>query len=110
MEKFVRGDVVVVPFPFSNLTASKPRPAFVVTQLDGDDVILCQITTRPRSDRYSIPLSSTDFSTGSLPQPSSIRPNRLFTADSNIIIRRAGKLAQEKIDEVIDRIINIVQS
>jgi mRNA interferase MazF len=110
MERFVKGDVVVVPFPFSNLTASKPRPALVVTQLDGDDVILCQITTRPRADRYSIPLSSADFSTGSLPQASSIRPNRLFTADSNIIIRRAGKVAQEKIDEVIDKIINIVRS
>jgi mRNA interferase MazF len=110
MERFVKGDVVVVPFPFSNLTASKRRPALVVTQLDGNDLILCQITTRPRTDRYSISLSSTDFSIGSLPQESSIRPNRLFTADSNIIIRRAGKVAQEKIDEVIDKIVSIIRS
>jgi len=110
MEKFVKGDVVIVPFPFSNLTASKQRPALVVTQLHGDDVILCQITTRLRADQYSISLSNTNFSTGSLPEESSIRPNRLFTADSNIIIRRAGKVAQEKIDEVIEKIINIVQS
>jgi mRNA interferase MazF len=110
MEKFVKGDVLVVPFPFSNLTASKPRPALVVTQLHGDDVILCQITTRLRADQYSVPLSRTDFSAGSLPEESSIRPNRLFTADSNIIIRRAGRVAQEKIDEVIGKIIDIVRS
>lgn len=110
MEMFVKGDVVIVPFPFSNLTASKKRPALVVAQLDGDDLILCQITGRPRADRYSILLSNTDFSTGSLPLESVIRPNRLFTADSVIIIQRAGKVVQEKIDEVIDKIITIISS
>ena len=41
MEKFVKGDVVVVPFPFSNLSRAKRRPACVVTVLDGHDMILC---------------------------------------------------------------------
>jgi len=109
MERFVKGDVVVVPFPFSDLTGSKLRPALVVKQLDGDDVILCQITASARKDRYSIPLSNTDFLNGNLPQRSSIRPNRLFTAESKIIIRRAGKISQEKIDIVIEKIIDIVQ-
>ncbi len=45
MEKFVKGDIVVVPFPFSNLTRAKRRPALVITPLAGDDVILCQITS-----------------------------------------------------------------
>jgi mRNA interferase MazF len=110
MARFVKGDVVVVPFPFSNLTGSKSRPALVITRLEGDDLILCQITSQPRSDQYSIPLSSSDFSMGSLPQTSSIRPNRLFTADSNIIKRLAGKLVQQKIDEVINKIIDIVRA
>ena len=46
MERFVKGDVVVVPFPFSDLTAAKRRPALVITAFPGDDVILCQITSR----------------------------------------------------------------
>lgn len=46
MGKFVIGDVVVVPFPFSDLSASKKRPALVVATLSGDDVILCQITSK----------------------------------------------------------------
>ncbi len=41
MAKFVKGDVVVVPFPFSDLTHSKRRPALVVSKLEGDDLILC---------------------------------------------------------------------
>jgi hypothetical protein len=44
--RFVKGDVVVVPFPFSDLAQAKRRPALVVAELEGDDRILCQITSR----------------------------------------------------------------
>ncbi len=46
MAKFVRDDVVVVPFPFSDLTQTKRRPALVIAPLAGNDVILCQITSQ----------------------------------------------------------------
>ncbi len=46
MGKFVKGDVIVVPFPFSDLSASKKRPALVVASLKGDDVILCGYTSK----------------------------------------------------------------
>jgi len=110
MGKFIKGDVVVVPFPFSDLSNSKRRPAFVVTQLIGDDVILCQITTPAKPDSYSIPLSTVDFDAGGLDHDSHLRPNRLFTADSKIVEYRAGKLSSKKIKEVIDRIVEIIQS
>ena len=45
MARFMKGDVVVVPFPFSDLTQAKRRPALVISALEGDDLILCQITT-----------------------------------------------------------------
>jgi len=50
MERFVKGDVVVIPFPFSDLTGAKHRPAFVVIDLLGDDIIFCQITSTVRAD------------------------------------------------------------
>ncbi|MDO8141348.1 MAG: type II toxin-antitoxin system PemK/MazF family toxin, partial [Candidatus Brocadiales bacterium] len=80
MAKFVKGDIVVVPFPFSNLTQSQRRPALVIATLEGDDLILCQITSKTIKDNYSISLDDRDFETGSLKQPSNLRPNRLFTA------------------------------
>jgi len=46
MGGFVKGDVVVMPFPYSDLSATKKRPALVIAVLDGDDVILCQITSQ----------------------------------------------------------------
>lgn len=49
MGTFVKGDVVVAPFPFSDLSATKKRPALVIATLTGNDVILCQITTQAAS-------------------------------------------------------------
>jgi len=108
MGRFVKGDVVVTPFPFSDLQNAKRRPALVVATLTGDDVLLCQITSRAVADSYSIPLSSTDFANGRLTHDSNIRPNRLFTADSNIILYRAGVLKPAKLQEVIAKIIAII--
>ncbi len=81
MAGFMKGDVVVVPFPFSDLMMAKRRPALVLSVLQDDDLILCQITSRKISDGYSIQLDESDFEQGSLKQLSNIRPNRIFTAD-----------------------------
>jgi mRNA interferase MazF len=97
MGGFVKGDVVVIPFPFSDLSATKKRPALVLAHLQGDDVILCQITSQSISDNYGIGLSTSDFSGGgALKHPSNIRPNRLFTADGRIINYCAGVIKNEK--------------
>ena len=95
MGKFVKGDVIVVPFPFSDLSAAKRRPAFVVATLTGDDVILCQITSQTITDNYAISITDGDFATGNLRRNSNVRPNRLFTADSNIILYKAGVLTRQ---------------
>ena len=108
MEKFVKGDVVVVPFPFSDLTEAKRRPALVLAELDGDDRILCQITSQQFWDRYAIPINESDFEEGSLQKISNIRPNRIFTADCKIILYKAGHINSDKIDEVLKKIINIL--
>ncbi len=75
MAKFIKGDVVVIPFPFSDLTQTKRRPALVISALEGDDVILCQITSRTIRDNYAILLEDKDFKTGELKQSSNVRPN-----------------------------------
>jgi len=109
MAKFVRGDVVVVPFPFSDLSQSKRRPALVITSLDGDDLILCQTTSQTIKDNYSLSLDDKDFKTGSLKQTSNLRPNRIFTADSHIILYRVGNLRDEKLSEVVEKIVEIIR-
>jgi mRNA interferase MazF len=109
MERFVKGDVVVVPFPFSDLSQSKRRPALVVAKLFGEDLILCQITSQSTIDLYAIALDKNDFEEGELKQNSNIRTNRLFTADRQLILYKVGRLKKDKIDTVIAKIIRILQ-
>jgi mRNA interferase MazF len=109
LARFVRGDVVVIPFPFSDLTQAKRRPAVVVSQLDGNDLILVQVTSQTVRDGHAIPLDSPDFETGSLHKPSNIRPNRVFTADSRIILYKVGRLKKDKTDSVVDKLIEILK-
>lgn len=108
MGRLVKGDVVVVPFPFSDLSSAKKRPALVLATPDGDDVILCQITSRLVFDRYAVLISEDDFSTGSLRQESNVRPSRIFTADTAIIEYMAGHLKNEVMDMITDRIITLL--
>ncbi len=107
MEEFVKGDVVVIPFPFTDLSASKKRPSLVLAKLQGDDLILCQITGKERNDKYSISLENSDFKKGSLNASSVIRPNKLVTADKSIINYKIGSLKTEKLKEVLDLIFKI---
>jgi PemK-like, MazF-like toxin of type II toxin-antitoxin system len=72
------------------LTGNKRRPALVLVDLPGDDIILCQITSQKSKGIYAVTINSGDFIHGSLPVASNIRPTRIFTADKNIIIRKAG--------------------
>ena len=109
MAGFVKGDIVVIPFPFTDLTFAKRRPALVIAVLEGEDVILCQITSRQVRDKYAIPLEDADFEIGGLRRKSNIRPNRVFTADRRIILYRAGRLKREKLEEVIQKLIEILQ-
>lgn len=109
MARFVKGDVVVVPFPFSDLTCAKRRPALIIAKLEGDDIILCQITSQWVRDGYAVSIEENDFETGTLRQKSNVRPNRIFTADCHIVLYRIGHLKPDKISKVTERIVDILR-
>ena len=109
MGQFVKGSVVILPFPFSDLTGSKRRPAFVLADLDGDDAILCQITSRAHRDQYAIAVTGSDFSSGSLSVDSYVRTNKIFTADKRLVASVAGQLSDAKISEIVDGVISTLR-
>jgi len=55
-------------------------------------------------------LDDKDFSKGSLKKESNIRPNRIFTADKNIILYEVGQINKEKMNQVIEKIIEIIKA
>jgi len=109
MGRFIKGDIVVVPFPFSDLSGSKRRPALVITDLKGYDLILCQITAH-RRDKYSITITKDDCEKGDLNSKSFVRANRIFTTDYRIIIKRVATLKEKKMEDIINKIIEIIRS
>jgi mRNA interferase MazF len=82
------------------LQIGKRRPALVVADLAGDDLILCQITTQSRHDSYSVALTSADFERGRLNVDSLIRVKRLFTVEQSIILYSAATVKTTKLNEV----------
>lgn len=109
MEGLVKGDIVVVSFPFSDLSHAKKRPALIVSSLIGDDFILCQITSKHTKDFYSILLSENDFASGSLRQESHVRPNKLFTAEKTIILYKVGSISKKKLEEILEKLCKIIK-
>lgn len=107
MEKPVKGDVVVLPFPFSDLSSCKKRPALVTASIKGDDIILCQITSEARDDEHTIGLEDSDFAQGGLKLKSAIRPNKIFTADSSLVLYKAGSVKIPKVKAVEKELISI---
>jgi mRNA interferase MazF len=84
--------VVLVPFPFSDLSQAKLRPAVALAAAGRGDWILCQITSNPYGDARAIALDAESFATGSLRVVSYARPGKLFTANRNLIVAQVGIL------------------
>jgi mRNA interferase MazF len=95
MGGFVVGEVVAVPFPFSDLSGRKLRPAVIVAVADFGYIIFCQITSKDRSKHGAIKISPDSFQEGSLPITSYARPDKLFTGESSIIAKSRGKLTDQ---------------
>ena len=109
MGRFVKGDIVIVPFPFSDLSASKRRPAFVLASNGGNDLVLCQITSQAFSDEMAITIGLSDYKEGGLKAISNVRVNKLFTANEDIILYKAGRLNDNKISEIVDKVTEMIR-
>ena len=110
IEHLIKGDVISVPFPFSDTSTTKKRPALVITESDNNNIIIiCPITSKPGRD-YEIKLEDEDFRVGKLNlSPCYIRPNIIATVDKSNVLRYIGKLKDDKLHQVISTIIEIIE-
>ena len=103
------GAVVLVPFPFSDLSRNKLRPAILLAGAGREDWIVCQITSNPFGDTRSFPLAPSDFSTGMLQHTSYVRPGKVFTAHESLIASAIGTLRPEMLTTVRNAVIAVIQ-
>ena len=108
MVALTAGSIVLVTFPFSDLSKSKLRPAVVLASAERGDWILCQITSNPYADSHAVQLNETDFHSGSLQRISFARPGKLFTANTDLIRMEVGNLKKVAFQNVLKAVINIL--
>ena len=109
-------DVVVVPFPFTDKTTTKRRPALILSDarafnLQVGQAVMAMITSAKNSD-WPLDIEILDLDSAGLPSPSIIRM-KLFTLDEKLIIRKAGELAnsdQTKVIEALRKLLPFVES
>ena len=109
---YKQGDIVLLPFPYSDLSSAKKRPALVLSnnKFNGssDDIACCLITTNPKKDELSIAINDADVSNGKLHFESRIKPYRLFTVEKRIVVRKICSLKKAKFNETIEKLSEII--
>lgn len=103
------GEVVLVPFPFSDLSQSKVRPAVCLADAGRGDWVLCQITSSPYGDPVAVPLDALDFASGALLVASFARPGKLFTAHTGLLVRSVGVLTSAAFARVLSAVVALLQ-
>jgi len=108
---YEQGDILLMPFPYSDLTAVKKRPVLVVSDGQynsiGDDIIICGITSNPKLAPYSVTFENSDLVSGGVPSSSRVKADKIFALEKSGIIKKLAKLSDKKIDEVKDQMLRI---
>jgi mRNA interferase MazF len=102
MGPFAAGQIVLLKFPYSDLSGSKLRPVLLLADTGSSDWITCQITSNPYRDVYALRLDQSHFKSGSLQRVSYVRPNKFFTADESLILSVPGAVLDEYLERVRD--------
>lgn len=110
MGAFTKGDVVLFPFPYTDLTSRKLRPCLVLSDEMGEDVVLCQITSKKiRKDGYAVEVRQEETLDGSLQADSYVRANMIFTASKSQILRKICRIRDEQYKDVVDIIDKLIR-
>jgi mRNA interferase MazF len=108
VEAPAKGAVVLVRFPFSDLSRTKLRPAVVLADAGRGDRVLCQVTSKPYGDPAAVALDDTAFAFGSLRVTSYARPGKLFTASSELMTGEVGLLSLEARTRIVDAVVALI--
>ena len=84
------GEIFICQLPFTSGEVSKPRPVLVLFDLD-QDVLICRITSVPRTGPHDVPLK--EWKPAGLALPSVAHLDRIVTAEKTFVTRRLGKLS-----------------
>lgn len=109
MGAFAVGQVVILPFPFSDLAGRKYRPALLLAEAGRGDWVACQLTSNPYADPRAIKVTSDEFTSGGLDRVSYARPGKLFTANESLIRGVAGTLQPVSLHAIREAVVALLR-
>jgi mRNA interferase MazF len=104
-------DIILIPFPYSDLTTGKQRPALIISNKKinkTEDRICCLITSKAHKDDLAITKES--FKEGSLQFKSFVKAHRIFTIHEGIIKKKLCTLNEKFHDKVVDKLNEYVKN
>ena len=110
-----RGDIVLVPFPFTDLTSAKVRPAVIVSpDPQGEDIIIAfisSIVTKPIGKaEFLLPSNHPDFASTGLKKDSVFKMSKLLTIHNSLALRRLGHISpaiQKELDQLLKQALGL---
>ena len=102
-----KGDIILIPFPFTDLTGNKLRPAIVLIET-GQDLTICFITTQLKWEELTdIELLPTKYN--GIKKPSLIRLSKIATVDKSLAVGKLGELQKNKMEELNNKLKRLLQ-
>lgn len=105
-------DIVLIPFPFSDLSKAKYRPAIVMSNNTYNrkfrDFIGIPLTTNPNTRNHTVPVTSRDMATGSLTVVSVAKVDKVFSLEQKLVVKTYGQLRQDVFDKIRDELIKLL--
>ena len=105
---FERGEIVLVPYLFTDLSATKRRPVLALTAPDAyGDFIGLPITSRPRPE-HGVPITQSELTNGALPAPSWIRTDRIVTLNSSLVLKTVGRVHKQVVATAVEQFCSFI--
>lgn len=109
---FEQGDIIVVPFPFTDLSRLKQRPVLVLSNKEYNqktkDIVTCGITSNLKDTNYSVIFNNSDLIEGQIPVKSRIKVNKIFTLSQSIVKKKVAKVNSQILKKVKDGIMSFI--
>lgn len=104
-------EIVLLPYPFSDLRGTKVRPALVVSNnrfnKKSDGCVMVPLTTVIKDELYSIVIQQSDMSSGKLLRSSRIRTDKIFCVEKNLITMKIGMVNDDSFGKVREEVLGI---
>lgn len=109
----MQGDLLLVPFPFSDQSGRKVRPVIVVSNNDfndySGDVIVVGVTSNLSKDKYTLSLSNNDLKEGKLFSLCCIKVENILRLEKGLIIKKIGTISRKKLGDIISVLNDILK-